>query len=294
VITRYELIAAEEGNHDVIDMCAWLDVSRSGYYDWKNREPSTMARRREMLEAEVRSAFEYSDGTYGYRRVHAELARRGTVIAPETVRRIMRDLDLVPCQPRPWRPVTTIAADAGDLPDLVRRDFTAHAPATRLVGDITYIRTWEGWLYLATVLDCFSKKVVGYAMAEHMRAELVSDALRMAARNMPFQRGVTIFHSDRGSQYLSAEFAALADELGVRRSVGRTGVCYDNAWAESFNGTLKNERINRTEYPTREHARHDVIRYIELRYNQIRLHSGIDYRTPNEVESEWFNRNMAA
>jgi transposase InsO family protein len=206
----------------------------------------------------------------------------------------MRELGLVACQPRPWRPVTTIAGDAADLPDLVGRDFTADAPGSKLVGDITYIRTWEGWLYLATVLDCFSKKAVGYAMAEHMRTELVADALRMAARTVPFRPGETVFHSDRGCQYLSAEFAGVAEGLGVRRSVGRTGVCYDNAWAESFNGTLKNERVSRTEYPTREHARKDVISYIELRYNQIRLHSGIDYRTPNEVESEWFDRNKAA
>jgi putative transposase len=294
VIVRYAFIVDEEGNHDVTDMCLWSDVSRLGYYDWKTRKPSATARRREILEAEVRFAFEHSDGTYGYRRVHAWLARRGTAVDPETVRVIMRELDLVPCQPRPWRPVTTIAGDAGNLPDLVRRDFTADAPARKLVGDITYIRTWEGWLYLATVLDCFSKKVVGYAMAEHMRAELVSDALHMAARNIPFRRGETIFHSDRGSQYLSTEFAAVAKELGVRRSVGRTGTCFDNAWAESFNGTLKNERVNRTEYPTREHARKDIVSYIELRYNQIRLHSGIDYHTPNEVESEWFQRNKAA
>lgn len=275
-------------------MCHWLNVSRSGYYDWKTRRPSATARRREILEAEVRFAFEHSDGTYGYRRVHAWLVRRGTRVDPETVRGIMRGLGLVPCQPRPWRPVTTIAGDVADLPDLLCRDFTADAPATKLVGDITYIRTWEGWLYLATVLDCYSKKVIGYAMAEHMRTGLVSDALRKAARNIPFRRGVTVFHSDRGSQYLSMEFAVVAHELGVRRSVGRTGACYDNAWAESFNGTLKNERVNRTEYPTREHARKDIIGYIELRYNHIRLHSGIDYRTPNEVESEWFDRNNAA
>lgn len=291
---RYELIEGEEGNHDVVDMCLWSDVSKSGYYDWKGREPSATAQRREILEAEVQFAFEHSDGTYGYRRIHAWLARHGTTVDPETVRGIMRELGLVPCQPRPWRPITTIAGDAGSLPDLLCRNFTADVPAARLVGDITYIHTWEGWLYLATVLDCFSKKVVGYAMAEHMRTELVTDALRMAARNLPFRRGETIFHSDRGSQYLSAEFAAVAEELGARRSVGRTGICYDNAWAESFNGTLKNERVNRTEYPTREHARKDIISYIELRYNQIRLHSGIDYRTPNEVESEWFERNKVA
>ncbi|QNG19940.1 transposase [Rhodococcus triatomae] len=116
----------------------------------------------------------------------------------------------------------------------------------------------------------------------------------MAIRNLPIMVEGTIFHSDRGSQYLSAEFASVAQELGIVRSVGRTGTCYDNAWAESFNGTLKNERVNRTQYPTREHARRDITRYIELRYNQIRLHSGIDYHTPNEVESAWFQQNQAA
>ena len=158
----------------------------------------------------------------------------------------------------------------------------------------TYIPTWEGWLYLATVLDCFSKKVVGYAMADHMRTSLVTQALQMAANNVGFTVGETIFHSDRGCQYLSAEFAGFAGSLGVRRSVGRTGVCYDNAWAESFNGTLKNERVNRTSYPTREHARIDIARYIELRYNQIRLHSALGYMTPNEVECEWFENRRAA
>lgn len=291
---KYAFIAAEEGNHSVVSMCRWAKVSRSGYYAWRDRAPSATARRREVLAAEIRFCFDDSDGTYGYRRVHAQLARQGTSADPETVRTVMRELGLIACQPRPFRPVTTLAGDAGDLPDLVRRDFTATAPATKLVGDITYIRTWEGWLYLATVLDCYSKKVVGYAMADHMRTELVTGALRMAARTVPFRPGETIFHSDRGAQYVSAEFAAAATELGVARSVGRTGTCYDNAWAESFNGTLKNERVNRTEYPTRERARTDITTYIELRYNQIRLHSGIDYRTPNEVESDWFAQNHAA
>ena len=291
---KYAFIASEEGSHCVVSMCRWAKVSRSGYYAWRGRKLSATAQRREILEAEIRFCFEHSDGTYGYRRIHAQLARLGTAVDPGTVRTIMRELGLVPCQPRPWRPVTTIAGDSAGLPDLVRRDFTADKPAAKLVGDITYIRTWEGWLYLATVLDCFSKKVVGYAMAEHMRTELVTDALRMAARNLQFRQGETIFHSDRGVHYMSAEFASTAQELGVRRSVGRTGVCWDNSWAESFNGTLKNERVHRTEYPTREHARKDIVAYIELRYNQIRLHSGIDYRTPNEVESEWFEQNKAA
>lgn len=291
---KYAFIESEEGNYPIIKMCVWAGVSRSGFYDWRDRPQSATAARREILVAEVEFAFDHSDGTYGYRRIHAQLVRWGTSVDDETVRLIMRELGLQACQPKPFRPVTTIAGDACMLPDRVNRDFSADAPGTKLVGDITYIRTWEGWLYLATVLDCFSKKVVGYAMAEHMRTELVTEALRMASRNCEFTAGVTIFHSDRGSQYLSAEFASVASELHVLRSVGRTGTCYDNAWAESFNATLKNERVYRTQYPTRAHARSDIARYIELRYNQIRLHSAIGYRTPNEVEYDWFAQEKAA
>jgi len=294
VSAKYAFIAGEEGNYPVLKMCVWAGVSRSGYYEWRDRAPSATEQRRERLHAQVRFAFEHSDGTSGYRRVHAQLCRWGHYYDDETVRRAMRELGLVACQPRPFRPRTTIRGRDLGLPDLVCRDFTASAPGCKLVGDITYIRTWEGWLYLATVLDCFSKKVVGYAMADHMRVELVADALSMAARNVAFVCGETLFHSDRGAQYLSAEFASLCASLGVRQSVGRTGICYDNAWAESFNGTLKNERVYRTQYPTREHARVDITRYIELRYNQIRLHSALGYRTPNEVEQEWIQHHLAA
>jgi len=294
VSVKYAFIASEEGNYPLLQMCRWARVSRSGFYDWAGRELSERARRRGELAVLVRFSFERSDGTYGYRRVHAELLRWGQVLDDETVRSIMRQEGLEACQPKPFRPVTTIAGDAADTPDLLRRDFTATEPRAKLVGDITYIPTWQGWLYLATVLDCFSKKVVGYAMAEHMRTELVTDALGMAARNGHIRKGVTIFHSDRGTQYTSAEFAAYTNELGVQRSVGRTGICYDNAWAESWNGTLKNERVNRTVYPTREHARIDIARYIELRYNHIRLHSALGYQTPDEAEQAWFEQNNAA
>ncbi len=242
----------------------------------------------------VRFSFERSDATYGYRRVHADLIRWGHTLDDETVRSIMRQEGLEACQPKPFRPVTTIAGDEAETPDPLRRDFTATEPGHKLVGDITYIPTWQGWLYLATVLDCFSKKVVGYAMADHMRTELVTDALGMAARNGHIRKGVTIFHSDRGTQYTSAEFAGYTKDIRVQRSVGRTGICYDNAWAESWNGTLKNERVNRTVYPTREHARIDITRYIELRYSHIRLHSALGYQTPNEAEHAWFEQNNAA
>lgn len=290
---KYAFIAGEEGNYPITKMCVWANVSRSGYYDWVSRKPSAQARRRAELVILVRYSFDRSDGTYGYRRVHADLVRWGHQVDDETVRSIMRAEGLEACQPKPFRPTTTIAGDAGSTPDLIGRDFTATEPGHKFVGDITYIPTWEGWLYLATVLDCFSKKVVGYAMADHMRTELVTDALAMASRNGHIRQDVTIFHSDRGTQYTSQAFADYTTDRGIARSVGKTGVCWDNAWAESFNGTLKNERVNRTAYPTRENARVDIARYIELRYNQIRLHSALGYRTPYEAESQWIEQHQA-
>lgn len=291
---KYAFIRSEEGAYPISSMCRWARVSRSGYHAWKTRVPSARSRRHAELAELVRFSFEQSDQTYGYRRVHADLVRWGYRVDDETVRSIMREQDLVACQPRPWRPTTTTAGAAGTTPDLLGRDFTACAPGVKLVGDITYIRTWQGWLYLATVLDCCTKKVVGYAMAEHMRTELPAAALDMAARNGHIRKDITIMHTDKGGQYTSDEYVKHAKKLGLVRSVGRTGVCYDNAWAESFNGTLKNERVHRTAYPTREHARVDITRYIELRYNSRRLHSALGYRTPNEAEEAWYAANTAA
>ena len=182
---------------------------------------------------------------------------------------------------------------AGSIPDLVNRDFTADAPGEKMVGDITYIPTWEGWLYLATVIDCHTKKVVGYAMDDNYKTPLIVEAVRMAARNVTFADDA-IFHSDRGSNYTSSSFSAALTEHGARQSVGRTGICYDNAMAESFFGTLKNERVHRTVYPTRERARADIAQYIELRYNSRRIHSGLGYRTPQEVHDAWLNSQEVA
>lgn len=178
--------------------------------------------------------------------------------------------------------------------DLVERDFTAQAPGLTWVGDITCIRTLEGFCYLATVLDCCTKKAVGYAVADHMRTGLISDALDMAVRNCPPARGETIFHSDHGSQYMSREYADLLDSYGIRASVGKTGVCWDNAWAESFNATLKNERVHRMVYRTVDEAVRDVVSWIELRYNQKRLHSALGYRTPNEAEADYWESRKCA
>ncbi|MCA1837042.1 MAG: IS3 family transposase [Actinobacteria bacterium] len=292
VSARYELIDVEKANYPVVRMCAWIGVSASGFYEWRGRLSSATAIRRAELTVLVRYVFDDSDGTYGYRRVHAELGRLGVQVGPELVRALMREAGLVACQPAPWRPVTTLAGDAARVPDLVCRDFTAAAPGTKLVGDITYIPTWQGWLYLATVIDCYTKACIGYAMADHMRADLVVDALTMAARNYPLAPSA-IFHSDRGSQYTSETFARATADLDLRRSVGRTGVCFDNALAESFNAAVKVERVNRTTYPTREHARADVARYIELRYNSRRIHSALGYRTPNEAYNEYLDQQIA-
>jgi len=297
VSEMYEFIDAEYATcgtaPTITRMCAWLEVSKSGFYDWKSRPESATAKRQRQLGLIITRIFEDSDSTYGYRRIAGQLARQGTVAGPELVRRLMRQLGLVPCQPRPWRPATTKQGQAGPIPDLVNRDFSAGVPGQKMVGDITYIPTWEGWVYLASVIDCATRKCVGWAMDDNYKTPLIIRAIEMAARNLDLPAGA-IFHSDRGSNYTSADFAAVLGELGIRQSVGRTGICFDNALAESWNATVKVERVHRTAYPTREKAMQDIARYIELRYNRTRLHSALGYRTPQEVHNEYLNRQLAA
>jgi putative transposase len=297
VSDMYEFIDAEyaTGNNalTVLQMCVWLGVSRSGFYEWRSRPESATARRREELRLLIKKAFDDSDGTYGHRRVWAQLARWGVRAGLELVRALMRELGLVACQPRPWRPATTQQGAAGPIPDLVNRDFSAEVPGQKMVGDITYVPTWEGWLYLATVIDCATRKVVGWAMDDHYRTPLISAAIGMAARNTDLPAGA-VFHSDRGSNYTSGEFAGVLEGLGIRQSVGRTGICFDNALAESFNAAVKVERVHRTVYPTRRKAKEDIAGYIELRYNRTRLHSALGYRTPQEAHDEYLNRQLAA
>jgi putative transposase len=297
VSERYAFIAAEEADpnspYDTSKMCAWLRVSRSGFYDWCTRPPSATGRRREQLKTAISGIFERSRGTYGYRRVHAQLRRAGFEAGPELVRDLMRELGLAACQPRPYR-ITTVADPAAPAPaDRLGRDFAAEAPGQKLVGDITYIATWEGWLYLATVIDCHSKKVIGWSMADHMRASLVIDALDMAAGNVVLAPN-GVFHSDRGSQYTAASYHHALARHSLLASVGRTGVCWDNALAESFFGVLKNELVHRTVFPTRRHARHAIAEYIEVFYNRQRLNSSLGYRTPQEVHEDYLTTQLAA
>ncbi len=202
-------------------------------------------------------------------------------------------MSLEACQPRPWRHCLTVPGQAGPAPDLVNRDFTAEIPGEKMVGDITYIPTWEGWLYLALVIDCATRMIIGWAMGDNYKTPLITAAIEMAARNAGLPAGA-VFHSDRGSNYTSAEFAWVLEKLNIRQSVGRAGICFDNALAESVNGTVKVELVHRTAYYTRQKARDDIARWIELRYNRTRLHSALGYRTPQEAMDEYLNGQAAA
>jgi putative transposase len=301
VSDKYEFIDAEYADTSagngaaptITCMCRWLGVSKSGFYEWRFRPDSATAERRKKLAMIIKRIFDDSDATYGYRRVAGQLARQGIVACPELVRKLMRQLGLVACQPRPWRPATTKQGRPGPIPDLVNRDFSAEVPGQKMVGDITYVPTWQGWAFLATVIDCATRKVIGWAVDGHYRTPLITSAIKMAARNIELPAGA-IFHSDRGSNYTSAEFAAALSGLSIRQSVGRTGSCFDNALAESFNAAVKVERVHRTVYPTIRKAREDIASYIELRYNRTRLHSALGYRTPQEVHDEYLNRQRAA
>lgn len=292
---KYELIAVEKADpsspYSVVLMCTVLAVSTSAFYAWLTGEPSARDQRRARIGVHVQAAFDAGRGTYGVRRVHAVLTRSDdpqvATASLRIVRDIMREKGLHACQPRAYRTTTVQDEDAEPaIADHVGRDFTAEAPGCKLVGDITYVPTWQGWLYLATVIDCHTKAVVGWSMADHMRTDLVCDAITMAANNLTLA-SAAIFHSDRGSQYTSAQFAAHLGAYGITGSMGRTGICWDNALAESFFAALKNELVHRTVFPTREKARHAIAEYIEVFYNRQRLHSGLGYKTPLEVANEY-------
>ncbi|MGW0594342.1 IS3 family transposase [Streptosporangium sp. NPDC002607] len=286
VTAKFELIDAEKANHKIVKMCDWLEVSRSGYYEWRDRPASATAQRRDLLQDLIAGIFYEHEEVYGYRRVHAELPRRGERCSAEPVRVLMRELGLLPAQVRPFTPKLTEQGAFRGIPDLVRRDFTAVRPGVKLVGDITYIPTWEGFCHLATVIDCYSKAVVGWAMADHYRTELITEAIENAVQTFTIEKDA-IFHSDRGSNYTSDEFGAVLKRLDVRRSVGRTGICYDKAMAESFFSALKNEWLKRYVFAGRAKVRRAVIRYIESFCNRRRLHSSVGYRTPFEVLDEY-------
>lgn len=276
----------EKATYTVTFMCTLLGVKRAGYYAWRARRetPSRRALRRARLAARIAELFEASNQTSGARRIQADLAAEGERASLWLIGKLMAKHGLVAVQPRSRKRTTIPAADAEALPDLIGRRFAPDewTPGQACVGDITYLRTSEGWPYLATVIDLATRRVIGWQMADHMRTSLISDALLMAHDSGHLQPGA-IFGSDRGSQYTSAEYAALAARLDVRLSVGRTGSCHDNAVAESWFAMLKNEMYYRHKFPTRAAARLRVMTYIEVFYNQQRRHSTLGYQTPAEA-----------
>ena len=282
---RYAFIEAEKASFPIARGCKLLEVSTSGYYAWSGRPLSPAALRRARLTVDVSAVHGASDGIFGYRRIHRELVEAGTVVSAHLVRRLMREQDLHGAQPRAYRVTTIQDPDATPAPDLLERDFQSSEPGTRMVGDITYIRTWAGWAYLAVVIDLATKMVVGWSVSNRATATLVTDALEMAERNGHLEPNA-ISHSDRGCQYTSGPFGRVCRRLKVRQSMGRTGVCWDNAQAETFFASLKVECVYRTALPTLEHARRCLARYIEVFYNRRRRHSALDYQTPQQRYSQ--------
>ena len=281
------MIEAEKANYPIAFMCQLLDVPRSSFYAWRERvgtETATAARRR-LLAEQVQRVFDEQRQTVGCRRIAAQLNDEGHPCSVGLVADIMRERGLRAVQPRGYKKTTIRGEETPKVPDLLEGDFTAEEPGTRLVGDITYLRTDEGWLYLATVIDLATRMVVGWQMADHMRTSLVVDALEMA-RTHGYVAPGAVFHSDRGAQYTSAEFAVYCAGADVRPSMGRTGVCWDNAAAETFFATLKNEMYYRYRFPTRARARFAVAEYIEVFYNRKRLHSSLGYKTPAATLAE--------
>ncbi len=266
-------------------MCAVLEVSRAGFYAWQGRARSERASEDEELTEVIRQIHEEHERRLGVDRLVVELAKRGRRHSPKRVRRLARAAGLSCVHPRPYK-VTTVRDDtnADGLVDLVGRDFVPEGPNQLWFTDITYIRLWGGWAYLASIIDGYSRKVVGWSVDSHMCTSLVTDALRMAIDRQYPGIGEVVVHSDRGSQYTSHEFRALALANGIIPSVGHTGICFDNAMAESFNATIKKELIHLHTWPTLGRVKKEVFHYIEVYYNRKRPHTGIGCLTPCEME----------
>jgi transposase InsO family protein len=277
--------AEEAAGHSVNRCCELFEVSRAAYYQRRKAEPSARQRSDAELSEQIHEVHADSKGTYGSPRVTAELRKRGVACGRRRVRRLMRLAGLEGRAKKRWRKTTIPDPDFERAKDLIQRHF---GPCTeidrRYVGDITYIATWEGWAYLATVIDLASRKVVGWALADHMRTDLVIDALKMAFTGRRPLPGA-IFHSDRGCQYTSIDYGQLARAHGVTLSVGMAGQCWDNAVAESFFATIKRELIDTRAWPTRAGLRTAIFDYIEGWYNTRRLHSSLGYLSPAEYEA---------
>lgn len=265
-------------------MCAVLEVSPAGYYAWRDRPLSERAKSNATLLAAIRQVHRDSSGRYGSPRVHAVLRRQGRGVSRGRIERMMSRYGIRAIMAPPRRARTTDSRhDLPIAPNLIKRDFTAAAPNRVWLADITYIPTAEGWMYLAAVMDLFSRKIVGWAMRDHMQVELASSALTMAIHQQRPQAGL-IHHSDRGVQYASHAYRDALSGAAIVASMSRKADCYDNAPMESFFHTLKTELVHHRNYKTRDEARRDIFVFIEGFYNRIRLHSAIGYIPPIQME----------
>ena len=283
----YPFIEAEkQGRRNVKRACELLKVSRAAYYAAREGQSCDRDRQDAELTARIKAEHKRSKGRYGAPRIHAELRRQGRCHSRKRIARLMRQAGLAGRAPKRWKKTTIPDPAAAARADAIRRDFTTDAARInqRWCGDITYLATWEGWLYLATVIDIASRRVVGFALADHLRTELVADALANAVAARDPAPGV-VFHSDRGCQYTSAAFADLAGDCQVSLSVGRKGQCWDNAVAESFFASLKGELTDLQAWPTRAGVCCAVVEYIAW-YNGTRLHSTLGYRSPADFEND--------
>lgn len=279
---------AETEEFPVNFMCEQLEVSRSGYYAWRNAEPSVRATADEWLESLIINVYTQACGNPGVRRIHAALAALGHRLGRKRVWRLMKAAGLQGRHPKAWKRTTIHGDDPVPAPDLIGRCFTAEEQNQKWCGDITYVRTWEGWVYVATVIDLHSRAVVGFAIDDHMRTSLVTDALDMALAKRNPGPGV-IFHSDRGTQYTSGEFAKYCKKNKITRSLGKTGICFDNAVSESFFATYKKELIHTQPWPDLKRLRSATIDWIENYFNTTRRHSTLGYLTPQEYELRYRN-----
>jgi putative transposase len=280
----FRFIEDHRESYPVRLMCAVLEVSPAGYYAWRERPVSARAGSNSTLLAEIRQVHRDSGQRYGSPRVHAALRTQGRGASRGRIERLMRRYGIRAIMARPRRVRTTDSRHNLPIaPNLIARDFTAHAPNRVWLADITYIPTAEGWLYLAAVMDIFSRKIVGWAMRDHMQVELASAALKMAIQQQRRQVGL-IHHSDRGVQYASRAYRDALTDANITASMSRKADCYDNAPMESFFHTLKTELVHHRDYNTRAEAQRDIFAFIEGFYNRTRLHSAIGYIAPIEME----------
>ncbi len=281
---RYAFVRAERANYPVIVLCRCMEVSQSGFYEWLERGPSLRSREDDALLAKLTEGHKKHRQRYGSRRHRAELAQAGTKIGRNRVRRLMGKGGLQAKRRKPYKVTTKSDHDLPVAPNHLNRNFQPAEPDQAWVGDLTYIRTSEGWLYLAIVLDLFSRKVVGWAMSARADRELVMDALRMALGRRSITAGLLLFHSDRGCQYASDDFRKLLKGKRITPSMSRRANCWDNAVAESFFATLETELLDDLVGQGREAVKQAVFEYIEAYYNPVRLHSTLGYLTPCAFE----------